>query len=220
MSSTIKTARTKVKRLPERGVYDPQVLYRILDEGFVCHVGFIMDSQPFVIPTGYGRVGETLYLHGSTASRMFKSLARGVPVCVTVTHVDGIVVARSAFNSSMNYRSVVILGTATPVIDPDEKLAALRAIAEHIIPHRWADFRPPKAKEIKGTSVLSLPIREASAKVRTGPPHDDKADYALPIWGGVIPLRTTVDPPIPDSEAAGMAVPPNIAHYSRARKSS
>ena len=183
------TPRTRVVREPQRAVYDRDAINQILDEAFLCHVGFVADGQPFVIPTSYGRNGDVLYIHGSAASRMLRNLDQGVPVCVTVTLLDGLVLARSVFNHSMNYRSVVILGTATLVNDSVEKLAALRALSEHIIPHRWDDSRQPNEKELKATSVLRLPIDEFSAKVRVGPPVDDEEDYAFPTWAGVIPLE-------------------------------
>jgi len=170
------TERTQVKRLPKRGRYDYETVYQILDTGFVCHVGFSVDGQPFVIPTNYGRSGDTLYLHGSAASRMLKTLSAGVPVCVTVTHVDGLVLARSAFHHSVNYRSVVILGTARLVDDPAEKLEALRLFTEHVMKGRWDDVRQPTEQELKATTVLALPLEEVSAKVRTGGPVDHEAD--------------------------------------------
>src|SRR5437588_7718557 len=170
--SSVPTSRTRVVREPERGVYDRDAVYRILDEGFICHVGFNLDNQPFVIPTAYGRAGDNLYIHGSAASRMLRNLDQGIPVCVTVTLLDGLVLARSVFNHSMNYRSVVVLGTATSVEDREEKPTALRAISEHILPRRWADSRQPNEKELKATLVMRLPINEFSAKVRTGAPID------------------------------------------------
>src|SRR6267142_5995082 len=166
MSSFTPTERTQVKRLPKRGMYDHETVFKILDEAFVCHVGFVVDGQPYVIPTNFGRVGETLYLHGSAASRMLRTLSEGIPVCVTVTLVDGLVLARSAFHHSVNYRSVVILGTARLVSDEREKMAALHAFTEHIIPGRWAEVREPDEQELKKTTVLSLPLTEVSAKVR------------------------------------------------------
>src|SRR5438874_27888 len=192
------TAQTRVIREPHRGVYDRAVAYQILDEGFICHVGFVVAGQPFVIPTGYGRSGDNLYIHGSAASRMLRNLDQGIAICVTVTLLDGLVLARSVFNHSMNYRSVVILGTATLVSDPEEKLKALRLLSEHIIPERWDDSRQPNQKELKATSVLRIPINEYSAKVRKGPPIDDEADYSFPTWAGVIPLETQSKAPIPD----------------------
>ena len=183
------SARTRVIREPHRGVYDRATAYQILDQGFICHVGFVVDNQPFVIPTAYGRAGDHLYIHGSAASRMLRNLDQGIPVCVTVTLLDGLVLARSVFNHSMNYRSVVVLGTATAVEDREEKLTALRAISEHILPGRWADSRQPNEKELKATLVMRLPINEFSAKVRTGAPIDDEEDYSFPTWAGVIPLE-------------------------------
>jgi nitroimidazol reductase NimA-like FMN-containing flavoprotein (pyridoxamine 5'-phosphate oxidase superfamily) len=180
------SGRTRLVREPDRAVYDRAAAYKILDEGFICHVGFVVDGQPFVIPTGYGRVGDSLYIHGSAASRMLRRVDEGVAVCVTVTLLDGLVLARSIFNHSMNYRSVVILGTARAVTDAKEKLEALRLLSEHILPGRWAESRQPNEKEIKATLVMRLPIEEFSAKVRQGPPIDDEADYAFPTWAGVV----------------------------------
>ena len=192
------TPRTRVTREPERAVYDRAIAYRILDEGFLCHLGFVADGQPFVIPTSYGRKDDNLYIHGSAASRMLRNLDQGIPVCVTVTLLDGLVLARSIFNHSMNYRSVVILGTAVAVTDPDEKLAALRALSEHILPGRWDDVRQPNEKELKATLVMRLPITEFSAKVRQGPPIDDEEDYSFPTWAGVIPLAMVPGTPVND----------------------
>jgi nitroimidazol reductase NimA-like FMN-containing flavoprotein (pyridoxamine 5'-phosphate oxidase superfamily) len=192
------TARTRVTREPQLGVYDREVAYQILDEGFLCHVGFTAEGQTFVIPTSYGRSGDHLYVHGSAASRTLKQMKDGVPVCVTVTLLDGLVLARSVFNHSMNYRSVVILGRAAAVEHPAEKLAALRVLSEHIIPGRWDDARLPNERELKATLVLKLPIEEFSAKVRTGPPIDDESDYAFPTWAGVIPLKIETGSPIAD----------------------
>jgi nitroimidazol reductase NimA-like FMN-containing flavoprotein (pyridoxamine 5'-phosphate oxidase superfamily) len=212
------TPRTRVIREPQRAVYDRSVIDAILDEAFLCHVGFVADGQSYVIPTSYGRDGDTLYIHGSAASRMLRNLDQGIPVCVTVTLVDGLVLARSIFNHSMNYRSVVILGTATQVEDPAEKLAALRALSEHIIPHRWDDSRQPNPQELKATSVLRLPIDEFSAKVRVGPAVDDEEDYSFPTWAGVIPLETTVGAPIRD-ERCQQELPAYLKNYSRKKKS-
>ena len=200
MSQFTPTERTQVKRLPKRGNYDRETVYSILDTAFVCHVGFCVDGQPFVIPTNYGRSGDTLYLHGSAASRMLKTLSGGVPVCVTVTHVDGLVLARSAFHHSVNYRSVVILGKAQLVEEPAEKMEALRIFTEHVMKGRWDDVRIPTEQELKATTVLSLPLEEVSAKVRTGGPIDDEADYALPVWAGVLPLETVAKTPLPDAQ--------------------
>jgi len=190
MSETqMPTQRTRVVREPERGVYDREAAYRILDEGFICHVGFLVDGQPFVIPTSYGRKDANLYIHGSAASRMLRQMKEGVAVCVTVTLLDGLVLARSVFNHSMNYRSVVILGKATLVEDAEEKLTALRVLSDHILPGRWDDARQPNERELKATSVLRVPMEEFSAKVRTGPPIDDVEDLAFPTWAGVLPLE-------------------------------
>ena len=217
MSST-PTPRTRVVREPPRAVYDRDALNQILDEAFVCHVGFVADGQPYVIPTSYGRAADVLYIHGSAASRMLRHLNQGVPVCVTVTLVDGLVLARSVFNHSMNYRSVVILGTATLVDDPAEKLAALRTLSEHILPQRWDDSRLPNEKELKATSVLRLPINEFSAKVRVGPPVDDEEDYSFPTWAGVIPLEMTSGAPIPDDRCE-QELPAYLKNYVRKKKS-
>jgi uncharacterized protein len=216
MSSFTPTERTQVKRLPKRGMYDRETVFKILDEAFVCHVGFVVDGQPYVIPTNFGRVGETLYLHGSAASRMLRTLSEGIPVCVTVSLIDGLVLARSAFHHSVNYRSVVILGTARLVEDPTEKLEALRLFTEHIMKGRWEQIRWPTEQEMKGTTVLALAIEEVSAKVRTGDPKDDEEDYELPIWAGVLPLPVVPAAPIPDTRLkVGIAVPENVAKYSR-----
>ncbi len=210
------TVRTKLRRLPKRGAYDRELIYQILDEAFICHVGFVVDGQPYVIPTGYGRVGETLYLHGSAASRMLRNLAKGIDVCVTVTLTDGLVLARSAFHHSMNYRSVVVLGQATVVEDKQEKLIALEALTNHIIPQRWAEVRAPNEQELKATLVLALSLVEVSAKVRTGPPVDDEEDYQLPVWAGVIPLRLAASPPVSDPRLQQEIEPPAHArNYAR-----
>src|SRR5260370_41586636 len=192
------TPRTRVVREPQRAVYARDAVNQILDEGFLCHVGFVADGQPFVIPTSFGRDGDVLYIHGSAASRMLRNLDQGIAVCITVTLLDGLVLARSVFNHSMNYRSVVILGTATIVDDPAEKLAALRALSHHILPHRYKDSPQPNETQLKPTSVLRLPIAEFSAKVRVGPPVDDEEDYSFPTWAGVIPLEMTVGAAIRD----------------------
>jgi nitroimidazol reductase NimA-like FMN-containing flavoprotein (pyridoxamine 5'-phosphate oxidase superfamily) len=212
------TARTRLVREAERAVYDRAAAYRILDEGFICHVGFVVDGQPFVIPTGYGRVGDDLYIHGSAASRMLRNLDQGVAVCVTVTLLDGLVLARSIFNHSMNYRSVVVLGTAVAVQERAEKLEALRLLSEHILPGRWVESRQPNEKEIRATLVMRLPITEFSAKVRQGPAIDDEEDYAFPTWAGVIPLEMVAGEPIDDARLmAGQVVPEYAERYSRKR---
>ena len=208
--------RTRVLREPHRGAYDRETVYKILDEGFVCHVGFTVDGQPYVIPTMYARVGDAIYFHGSAASRMLRGASEGIPMCITVTLVDGLVLARSVFNHSMNYRSVVALGNATPVDSPEEKIAALHAFTEKILPGRWNDARQPNEKELKATSILRLPLTEVSAKMRTGPPEDDAPDYAFPAWAGVVPLRLVADAPIRDERCdLGIPVPAYAAHYKR-----
>ena len=212
------TPRTRVVREAERAVYDREAAYRILDEGFLCHVGFVTDGQPFVIPTSYGRKDASLYIHGSAASRMLRQMKDGVPICVTVTLLDGLVLARSIFNHSMNYRSVVILGKATLVDDPKEKLEALRLLSEHILPGRWSDSRQPNERELKATSVLRLPIEEFSAKVRQGPGVDDEEDYSFPTWAGVVPLEVKTGEPIDDARLLpGQSVPAYARHYSRGK---
>lgn len=210
------TQRTTLKRLPKRGSHDREVINSILDEGFICHVGFCVDGHPFVIPTGYARAEGKLFIHGSQASRMLRRLSEGIEVCVTVTLIDGLVMARSAFHHSMNYRSVVIFGRATPVEDGDEKNAALFALSEHMISGRWKDVRTPSQSELQQTTVLSLPIDEASAKIRTGPPLDDEEDYAMDVWAGVLPLRMVAEEPIVDPRLrAEINVPAYALNYQR-----
>ena len=212
----MKTTRTSLKRLPKRGHFDRETIYAILDEAFFCHVGFVVEGQPYVIPTGFARAQDELLIHGSAASRMMRNLADGIDVCVTVTLVDGLVLARSAFNHSVNYRSVVILGKAEMVTDESEKNAALEAFTEHIIPGRWAEVRWPTKLELKATTVLRLPITEASAKIRTGDPVDDDEDYTLNTWAGVLPLAITPGEPIPDTKLTkGIAVPDHVRRYKR-----
>lgn len=210
-----RTNRTQLRRLPKRGFHDAETIHAILDAGFLAHVGFQVDGQPFVIPTLYGRDGEKLYLHGSAASRMLDELAQGVAGCVTVTLVDGLVLARSAFHHSMNYRSVVAFGTARKIEDETQKRNALRVVSEHLIRGRWNDVREPNSKELKATSVLEFQIEEASAKVRQGPPLDDEEDYSLPMWAGVLPLKLKAENPIADSRLApGTALPRYLADFS------
>ena len=212
------TPRTRLVREADRAVYDRETAYRILDEGFLCHVGFVADGQPFVIPTSYGRKDDSLYIHGSAASRMLRQMKDGVPVCITVTLLDGLVLARSIFNHSMNYRSVLVLGKAALVDDPEEKIEALRLLSEHILPGRWADSRQPNERELKATSVLRVPIEEFSAKVRIGPPIDDEEDYSFPTWAGVVPLEMTAGAPINDPRLlAGQTVPEYARNYIRRR---
>jgi nitroimidazol reductase NimA-like FMN-containing flavoprotein (pyridoxamine 5'-phosphate oxidase superfamily) len=211
-----KTERTTLKRLPKRGVFDRKLVYQILDEGFLCHVSFAVDGQPFVIPTGYARVDDQLYIHGSQVSRMLRTLSQGIDVCVGVTLVDGLVLARSAFHHSMNYRSVMIFGRAAMVEDQDAKLSALFAFSEQVIPGRWNDVRQPTEQELKATTVLSLTLDEVSAKVRTGPPIDDDEDYSLEVWAGVLPLQLVAGPPISDPRLPKSIEPPvYTVQYSR-----
>jgi hypothetical protein len=210
------TQRTRLIREHERAVYDREAVYKVLDAGFLCHVGFVQDGQPFVIPTGYGRNGDVLYIHGSAASRMLKEVNQGIPVCVTVTLLDGLVLARSIFNHSMNYRSVVILGQATIIDDPAEKLEALRQLSEHIIPGRWQDSRSPNERELKATTILRLPIQEFSAKVRQGPVIDDAEDMSYPTWAGILPLPVVPGTPVPDEKLDHKIPAPNyVKNYVR-----
>lgn len=210
------TRRTQLKRLPKRASYEQQTVWSILDEGLVCHIGFVSNGEPFVIPTSYARAGDVLYIHGSPASRMLRTLAEGVQVCFTVTLLDGLVLARSAFHHSMNYRSVVVFGTASIVEDAAEKFEALRAFTEHIVPGRWDEARQPNEEELRKTLVLKLPLAEASAKIRTGPPIDDEEDYELPVWAGEIPLGLAADAPLPDPRLKpDREAPAYVRHYSR-----
>jgi nitroimidazol reductase NimA-like FMN-containing flavoprotein (pyridoxamine 5'-phosphate oxidase superfamily) len=211
--------RSTVRRLPDRARYDRATVDAILDEGLVCHVGFVDEGQPFVIPSAYARDGDRLILHGSAASRMVKVLAAGAPACVTVTLLDGLVLARSGFHHSMNYRSVVVLGRAAEIVDPDAKRRALDAIVEHVAPGRAASLRPPSEKELRATRVVALRLDEASAKVRTGPPKDDEADYALPVWAGELPLRLEPLAPVADPHAgAAIPPPPHVTGWRRPRR--
>lgn len=215
------TQRTTLKRLPKRGSHEREVINAILDEGFICHVGFCVDGRPFVIPTGYARVDNKLLIHGSQASRMLRRLSDGIDVCVTVTLIDGLVLARSAFHHSMNYRSVVIFGRATAIEDREEKNSALLALSEHMIPGRWKDVREPTDSELQQTTVLSLPIEEGSAKIRTGPPLDDEEDYSLDVWAGIIPLRMMADEPVSDERLqSDVRIPAYALDYGRAKSGS
>ncbi len=208
--------RVRVRRLPKRAAYDRATIDPILDEALICHLGFVHKGQPYVIPTLHARIDDRLYVHGSAASRMLGALATGVEACVTVTLIDGLVLARSAFHHSVNYRSVVLLGTAVPVTDAQEKMETLRAFTNHLVPGRWDDVRPPTTQELKATSVLYLPLQEVSAKVRTGPPVDDEEDYALEVWAGVVPLSIEAAPPVPDERLPDRIRPPAYAsHYTR-----
>jgi uncharacterized protein len=207
--STGPTARTRVTRLPKRGFYDRETIDAILDEALVGHLAFTAeDGQPYAIPTLEARVGDEVWVHGSAASRTLRTVASGIPACLTVTLIDGLVLARSIFNHSVNYRSVIVLGEARAVTDPDEKLAALEAFAERIAPGRWADARPPTRQELKATSILSLPLDEASAKIRTGPPADEEDDLQLDAWAGIVPIATVRRDPVPAPDLReGIEVP-------------
>lgn len=209
------TKRTTVRRLKKRAVYDKAGVHAILDEGFVCHVGFAVEGQPYVIPTLYARKDETLYFHGAMASRMLRTLSEGVAVCLTVTLIDALVLARSAFHHSMNYRSVVVLGTARPVTDADERMQALETITDHVVPGRWAEVRGPNDLELKQTTVLALALEEVSAKVRNGPPGDDEEDYALPIWAGVLPLVSHIGTPIDDGRVLAGVPAYDVSRFKR-----
>jgi nitroimidazol reductase NimA-like FMN-containing flavoprotein (pyridoxamine 5'-phosphate oxidase superfamily) len=216
MSNFTPTEKTKVRRKPERGSYDRELIYSILDEAFVSHVAFISDGLPIVVPTNYVRVGDKLFLHGSTASRLMKTLASGAPFCLSVTLLDGIVCAPSATGHSVNYRSVVVMGKAEPVEGEAAKLAAMRDFVEYVIRGRWATVRLPTEQELKGTMVVSVPLVEASAKVRTGFAVNDDEDYVTPTWTGVIPMKWRAEAPIRDPRGnPSIAPPPNIQRYSR-----
>jgi nitroimidazol reductase NimA-like FMN-containing flavoprotein (pyridoxamine 5'-phosphate oxidase superfamily) len=215
MDNYTPTARTKVRRLPKRASYDKQAVHAILDEGFICHIGFALDSQPYVIPTIYARAEQTLYVHGSAASRTLRTLTQGVPVCITVTLLDGLVLARSAFHHSLNYRSVVVIGSAHLVSDPEEKLRALHLITNHVAPRRWEEVRAPNALELKQSSVLALPLQQVSAKIRRGPPVDDEADYSLPVWAGVVPVGMHLGTPLDDGRVPAEAPQIDLARFSR-----
>ena len=208
------TARTRVRRHPERGSYDREAVAAILDEGLHCHLGFVHDGQPYVIPTLHARVGDTIYLHGSSASRMLRALGEGVAACLTVTLIDGLVLARSVYNHSVNYRSAVVLGVARPVDDPEEKLRALEAFTEKLLPGRWPEARSPSPKELKSTAVLSMPLEEFSVKSRSGPPGDDEADLELDVWAGVLPLHLIAGDPEPDPRLrAGVGIAPSARRF-------
>jgi nitroimidazol reductase NimA-like FMN-containing flavoprotein (pyridoxamine 5'-phosphate oxidase superfamily) len=216
MSEFTPTERTRVKRKPDRGTYDRELIYSILDEAFVCHVAFLADGQPFVVPTNYVRVGDKLFLHGSTASRLMRTLASGAPFCLSVTLLDGIVFSPTATGHSVNYRSVVVMGKAEPIEDPKAKLAAMRDFVEYVIRGRWETVRPPSEQELKGTMVLSVPLVEVSAKTRTGFAVDDEKEYAAPAWTGVVPMKWTAQAPISDPRGNPKIPPPaNAVHYSR-----
>lgn len=211
MTDKAATRRSQIRRLPQRGVYDRAAIDAILDEGLICHVGFVADGQPFVIPTIHVRLGDRVYLHGSPASRMLQTLKQGGEACIAVTLVDGLVLARSAFHHSMNYRSVVLFGRGSAVDDENQKLDVLRRLSEHLIRGRWSEVRAPSADELRRTLIVSVPIDEASAKVRTGPPLDDEEDYQLNVWAGVLPLRIAASAPIADPRLKAGTLPPPYA---------
>jgi nitroimidazol reductase NimA-like FMN-containing flavoprotein (pyridoxamine 5'-phosphate oxidase superfamily) len=216
MTEFSRTKKTRIHRLPKRGHYDRETIYSILDEALICHVGFAEESQPYVIPINFARVGDTIVLHGAKASRLLKHIEAGRPVCVEATIVDGLVLARSVFHHSVNYRSVVLFGTGRLVMDEQEKLAALEAVTEHLIPGRWKEARKPSAKELNATSVVSIWIDEASAKVRLGPPVDEEEDYGLPVWAGILPLQEMpLSPKQDELQSADVPVPDYLANYSR-----
>ena len=218
MDTYTRNEKTRVRRLSERGHYDRETVHRILDAGFICYVGYVIDDQPFVTPTSYWREGERIYWHGSSASRMLRTVAKGIKVCLTVTHVDGLVIARSGFHHSINYRAVMAFGTAEKIEDDAHKLAALEAFVERLFPGRWAMLRPVNRQELKATTVLSMPLDEVSAKVRVGPPKDDDEDYALPIWAGVLPLTLAPGAVEPDPRnLAGLALPEHVRHFALER---
>jgi uncharacterized protein len=217
MKATPSSDRTRVRREPSRGASDRETIDAILDEALVSHLGFVHEGHPFVIPTLFARVGDEVYVHGSSASRTLRSLDGGVDACLTVTLVDGLVLARSVFNHSINYRSVVVLGRTSAVADPDEKRRALEAFSDRLLPGRWDDARQPTATELKATSILRLPLDEASAKLRTGPPKDDEADYGWPVWAGVIPFEVVAGPPQPDPRLADGFEPPTWSATPRRR---
>jgi nitroimidazol reductase NimA-like FMN-containing flavoprotein (pyridoxamine 5'-phosphate oxidase superfamily) len=218
MTDFAKTLKNSIKRLPKRGHYDRQTIYRILDEALICHVGFVEGGQPYVIPINFARVDSNIILHGAKASRLLKHIEAGNPVCVEATIVDGLVLARSVFHHSVNYRSVVLFGTGRLVTEEQEKLAALEAVTEHLIPGRWEEARLPNQKELHATSVVSIRIDEASAKVRVGPPVDEEEDYALPVWAGILPLQERPLTPIRDElQRQDVPLPAYISGYSRQR---
>ncbi len=211
------TPRTTLGRHPERGSHDRAVVERILDEALVCHVGFVADGVPYVIPASFGRDGDRILLHGSAQGRMMRALASGAPACVTVTLLDGLVLARSAFHHSVNYRSVVLLGTPVVITDREGKREALRVVVEHVVPGRWRDARPPTDAELDATTVVALPVDEASAKIRSGPPVELERDAHLPAWAGVLPLETVAGAPVPDAAAQATPVPEYLTAYARRR---
>lgn len=213
-----KTERTKIARKPDRGRYDRETVHAIIDEALYCHVGIVVNERPVVIPTAHWRQGDRLYMHGSRVSRLIEVMAAGADICVTVTLLDGLVLARSGFHHSMNYRSVVIFGQAAPIEGREAKLAAMRAFMERIAPGRWDELRPPTEKEIDATGIVALKLDEASAKVRAGPPADDEADYAHPVWAGVVPVTESLGEPVPDTGLApGIALPAYLGRRTGAK---
>lgn len=217
MTTYEKTPRNQVIRAPKRGAYDKQTVYEIIDAAMICHVGFVQDGQPFVIPTLHARQGDKLLLHGATTSRLIKHAAAGNPLCITVTLVDGLVLARSAMHHSANYRSAVVFGQGS-LVSAEEKMAGLQAFTDRLIPGRWADARQPNHKELKATAVVAIPMESASAKVRVGPPKDDEADYELPVWAGVLPIKQIIDTPEDDPRLeAGIQVPDYVQEYIQAQ---
>ncbi len=218
MSTFEVTSQNRVVRVPNRGAYDKEMIYQIIDDAMICHVGLIQDGKPVVIPTLHARDGDNVLLHGATTSRLLKYAQSGQDICVTITLVDGLVLARSVMHHSMNYRSVVVFGKGYLVSDPDEKLAAMKAFTERLIPGRWADARQPNEKEMKATSIVAIPMTSASAKVRTGGPVDDEEDYSLPIWAGVLPMKENMIDPIDDDRLIeGVGVPEYVSKYIQAK---
>jgi nitroimidazol reductase NimA-like FMN-containing flavoprotein (pyridoxamine 5'-phosphate oxidase superfamily) len=218
MSATPPSDRTRVKRLPERGKYDKEIIHSILDEGLVCHVGVAVEDQPFVIPMNYARSGDKLIVHGSRGSRLMSALKNGAEVCVVVTHIDALVLARSAFHHSVNYRSVVIFGKANVIEDDDTKIAIFKEFFEHVLPGRWEDVRKPNNKELAQTELIEISLDEASAKIRTGPPADDDEDYDLPVWAGLVPIELNTQPAEDDPKLkAGIEKPGYLEPRSRKR---
>ena len=216
MTDFTRTDRNRIRRLPKRGQYDRQTIYQILDEALICHVGFVDKNQPYVIPINFARVGDSIVMHGAKASRLLKHIQAGHPICVEATIVDGLVLARSVFHHSVNYRSVVIFGRGRLIEEEQEKLAALRAVTEHLIPGRWDEARLPNHKELNATSVVSIKVDEASAKVRVGPPVDEQEDYAMPVWAGILPLQELPLAPVQDElQSQDIPLPGYVANYSR-----
>jgi len=214
MAEFQRTIQNQVKRHPERGAYDKESIYQIIDEALICHVAFVLDDEPFVIPTLHARYEDSILLHGASSSRLMRHLESGQPVSLAFTLVDGLVLARSVFSHSINYRSVVVFGRGQKVAGAAEKMVALERFTERIMPDRWADARPPTALELKATSVAMVPIDQASAKMRQGPPKDEEADYGLPVWAGVVPIRQRAGDPLADPQQPGdMAVPDYIQRY-------